>query len=106
MLCRSKITLPGRFYRRRANAHIFLYKNLLLYDGLVNIDYLWRGGGEGITVDHRHPVIDIYVLIHIGDVDLVDIYVNGIYAVPAVITAAVIEFSREQAGPMRHNPLC
>src|SRR4030043_223778 len=96
---RRKITRPRRFNCRCADTNIIPCKYLLLDDALVYINNPGRSRCKGITVDNRHPVVNVHVLIYISDTDLVDIYVGYIYAVPAVIAAAVIGLSRSQRDP-------
>jgi len=84
-----KITRPRRFDIRRTNADIIFVNIFCRIDALVYISNPGRSSCKGVTVDNRHSVVNVHVLIYISNVDLIDIYVGNVNAVPAVIAASV-----------------
>ncbi len=102
--CRNRpvrriITRPRRFNCWCADTDIIPCKYLLLDDALFYINSPGRSRCKGIAVHNRHPVVNVHILVYIGDVDLVDVYIRNVYAVPTIIAAAVIYFTRGKRNP-------
>ena len=97
--CRHEITRLRRFYGRRTDVDVLSGKEPALDVVPIQMNKLVRPGSEGLTVNDHHPVAHAYIFIDMRNIYLLDIDVGDVYAVPAVVTAAVIYFSGRQRNP-------
>ncbi len=98
---RGKITALRRPDVRRTGHDILLDKYLLLDVIPPDVDYRRCGRIKGIAIDNRNTVVNMYVLIDIGYINLIDVYFPRVDTMPAVMAAAVVGLARRQRHP-RH----